>query len=350
MKYNPIKISLIGISITLAANAFASNHQTVDTLETAPKTIEYTFPVQDYDGNTINENTILANLAQNILENTPYPTIAKKAPCSSWSSKEECAIRTGTYVKIDKNTLHVEFHNVKNEHGAITANLVESDVYNNTTFDLKISTEINDDKITAKVLVPNQIIINSSNMLSITRYKPLAEPMQLRNDIISMINPDKVALKMYHLETGEIDNQYTPDSVYGNLTRLTGKYNWSTFPSCDIQNLILSRSAENKTTSTMDTKPCMPTDAKMSEKQQAQQLKWLDKAWDISDEQAPNTFRYKLDDKFIPVNAVAYPYQTRSKITYKAIVPYTISSNGATSINQDAMKQMVGKFESAIAQ
>jgi hypothetical protein len=252
MKYNPIKLSLIGISITLAANAFASNHQTVDTLETAPKTIEYTFPVQDYDGNTINENTILANLAQNILENTPYPTIAKKAPCSSWSSKEECAIRTGTYVKIDKNTLHVEFHNVKNEHGAITANLVESDVYNNTTFDLKISTEINDDKITAKVLVPNQIIINSSNMLSITRYKPLAEPMQLRNDIISMINPDKVALKMYHLETGEIDNQYTPDSVYGNLTRLTGKYNWSTFPSCDIQNLILSRSAENKTTSTMD--------------------------------------------------------------------------------------------------
>jgi hypothetical protein len=94
----------------------------------------------------------------------------------------------------------------------------------------------------------------------------------------------------------------------------------------------------------------MPTDAKMSEKQQAQQLKWLDKAWDISDEQAPNTFRYKLDDKFIPVNAVAYPYQTRSKITYKAIVPYSISSNGTTSINQDTMKQMVAKFESAIAQ
>lgn len=348
MKLNQTYLALIGV--LFVSNTFASNHQTIDTLETPSKILEYTFPTQDYDGNAINDNIILTNLAQNILENTPFPTIAKKAPCSTFSSKEECAIRTGTYLKIDKDILHVEFHNVKNENGAITANLIESDIYNNITFDLKLATETNDNTITAKVTVPNQIIINSSNMFSLTRYKPLAEPMQLRDSIISMIDPSKVKLKMYHIETGEIDNQYTPDSVYGNLTRISGKFNWSTFPSCDIQNLILTRSAENKTTSTMEIKPCLPTDNKLSEQQKSQQLKWLDSAWDISDEQAPNTFRYKLEDKIIPVNGVAYPYQSRSKITYKAIVPYTISSANEISINENSMKQMVDKFESTIAQ
>lgn len=326
--------------------SFASNYQDNEVLEVKPDTITYKFADKDYSKQPIDSITIMANIAKTILDNTAYPTIAKKAPCSSWSSEEKCAIRTGTYITISKDKIIVEYQNVKNETGAITANLVESDIYNNLSFDLNVSVSQQESYIIAKLIVPNSVQINASNM-SLTRYKPLDKPITLRDNLISIIQPNKIALSKYYVATGELDNQYSTDSVYGNLGRLMGKYEWSKFPRCDVIDKIMSRATDSKDISTLDIKSCKPDSNKLTEQQQKFFEDFMSK-YDITAEQIPNTYRYKLNNVYIPVNIIAYPYRTQSKATYKAFIPYTMPSDGTMTLESTTVNTMIKSIESAV--
>lgn len=337
---------LIGLLGICPLFVFASNYQDTEALEVKPDTITYKFADKDYNNQPTDSFTIMANIAKIILDNTAYPTVAKKAPCSSWSSEEKCAIRTGTYVTIGKDKLIVEYQNVKNETGAITANLLESDIYNNLSFALGVNVSHQESYIIAKVTVPDNVQINASNM-SITRYKPLDKPDILRNNLIGIIQPDKIYLSKYYVATGEIDNQFTTDSVYGNLGRLMGKYDWSKFPRCDVIDKIMSRASDSKDISTLDIKSCKSDGGKITEQQQKLFEDFMAK-YDISSEQIPSSYRYKLNNVYIPVNIIAYPYRNQSKASYKAFLPYTMSSDGGISIESSTISTMVHYIESVV--
>lgn len=335
--------------VIFTGTVFASNYQDKEQLPVETTRIAYKFLANDYDGNPIDNKSILANLSRAILANTAYPMTAKKALCSKWSSEEKCAIRTGTYLTIDKDKIIVEYHNVKNSDGAITANVVESDIYNNISFTLSLNTKQEESYIIATITIPNMVEINSSNMISLTRYAPLDTYINLRKDLENSLNTDKVYLSQYHLETGEIDNQYTTDSVYGNLGRILGKYDWNKFPSCNLINQIQKKTANGKQISTSDIKSCITNNGKLSETQQKQQAEMLDDGLDINTEQMANTYRYKLQDTVIPINIMAYPYHNQSKAAYKAIIIYKMTSDGQMSVNKPEIESMVQYIESAIA-
>lgn len=344
MKKNVIKLLPLALFSTVA---YASNYQDKEIIpDVEPATLTYKFLATDYDGQTVDAFTIMANISNTILNSTAYPTIAKKAPCSGWSSEEKCAIRTGTYITIGKNQLIVAYHNVKNEDGAIKNSLSESDIYNNLSFNIAVATHNEESYIIATLTIPNQVDINASNM-SLTRYKPLDTPINLRNNLLGIIEPSKISLTKYHLETGSVDNQYSTDSVYGNLGRLLGKYDWAKFPHCDAVEKIMSRASDSKDINTLDLKVCKVESGKLTEAQQKTQDEFLDR-WDISDEQSPTTYRYKINNVVIPVNVVAFPYRTQSKATFKAIVPYIMTSDGKISIDKTAMLSMSKSIESSI--
>ncbi len=338
---------LTALLLALPVYGFASNYQDSDILEVKPEVITYKFMDQDYSKQPIDSFTIMANIAKTILDNTAYPTVAKKVPCSSWSSEEKCAIRTGTYITIGKDKVIVEYQNVKNENGSITALLAESDIFNNVSFELGFSLTHQESYIVAKLTVPNKMNINASNM-SFTRYKPLDNPVTLRNNLIDIIQPNKIALSKYYVATGEIDNQYSTDSVYGNLGRLLGKYDWTKFPHCDAVEQIMARASVSKDISTLDIKSCNPSDDKLTEQQQKQFDAFMDK-WDITPEQVLTTYRYKLNGSYIPVNIVAYPYHNQSKAAYKATIPYTLSSDGKITLESSTITTMVKSIESSVS-
>lgn len=327
-------------------SVFASNYQDSEVLEVKLDIITYKFADKDYSNQPVDSFTIMANIAKTILDNTAYPTTAKKAPCSSWSSEEKCAIRTGTYITIGKDKIIVEYHNIKNEAGTITANLAESDIYNNLSFNLNVSVSQQESYIVATLTVPNTVQINASNM-SLTRYKPLDKPIALRDNLIRIIQPNKIALSKYYVATGELSNQYSTDSVYGNLGRLMGKYEWSKFPRCDVIDKIMSRATDSKDISTLDIRSCKPDGNKLTESQQKLFEDFMTK-YDLMPEQIPTTYRYKLNNIYIPVNIVAYPYRTQSKAAYKALIPYTMPSDGTITLESATVNAMVKSIESAI--
>lgn len=345
MKKSILSLFPLIMSVNLA---YASNYQDSEKLEVQPTTLSYKFLATDLDGQPVDALTIMANLSRVILDNTAYPTIAKKAPCSRWSSEEKCAIRTGTYITIGKDKIIVEYHNVKNDAGAITAKLVESDVYNNLSFTLPIKVTQEESYLVAKVIVPDTVEINASNM-SLTRHNPLAKPIELRDNLISIIQPNKVELTKYHLAQGEIDNQYSVDSVHGNLGRLLGKYDWHKFPICDTNDKIIHNATSGKEISTLDIKTCKPTGIKLTDSQRKAQEEFIESKWDINTDQIMNTYRYKLHGNYIPINVAAYPYRNQSKAVYKAIIPYVMSSDGGINLDSTQVTTIVKAIESAVS-
>lgn len=346
MKKNILKLLALTLVIS---SANASNYQDKETIEQVqPTVLTYKFLAHDYDGQPIDALTIMANISQTILDNTTYPTVAKRAPCSRWSSEEKCAIRTGTYITIGKDKIIVEYQNVKNEAGAITAKLVESDIYNNLSFTLPIKLHQEESYLIATLTLPNVVDINASNM-SLTRHNSVDKPLELYKNLLAIIQPNKISLSRYHLATGEIDNQYNVDSVYGNLGRLMGKYDWNKFPRCDVIDKIMKNASDSKEISTFDVKNCKVDGIKLTEVQQKQQEEFVDSKWDINLEHIPTTYRYKLNGTIIPINVVAYPYRNQSKAVYKAIIPYTMTSDGAIGLDKSDVMMITKTVESAIS-
>lgn len=341
-------LKLLPIILMMSA-VHASNYQDQDVIENVqPTTLTYKFLAHDYDGQPIDALTIMANISQTILDNTAYPTVAKRAPCSRWSSEEKCAIRTGTYITIGKDKIIVEYHNVKNEAGVITAKLVESDIYNNLSFTLPVKLQQEESYVVATLTVPNSVDINASNM-SLTRHNPLDKPLELRKNLLSIIQPNKVSLSRYHVATGEIDNQYSTDSVYGNLGRIMGKYDWNKFPRCDATDKIMKHAIDGHEISTLDVKNCKVDNTKLTEAQQKQQEEFIEHKWEITPEQMPTTYRYKLNGALIPIGVVAYPYHAQSKAVYKAIIPYAMTSDGQKNLDKNDVMLITKAIESAVS-
>lgn len=331
----------------LIGSVYASNYQDKEEIKTSPTVIKYQFQSKDFDDKQTDKFTIMANLSKIILDQTKFPTIAKKSQCSSWSSENKCATRTGTYITIGQDNLIVEYQNVKNEDGSITANMVESDIYNNLSFNIKVDTEEQESYVIAKITVPNIVDINSSSMMSLTRYKPLDKPEKLREELLKILNPTNITLTKYAVVSGEIDNQYNVDSVYGNLGRIMGKYDWAKFPHCDAIEKIMTLASSSKSIGTMDIAACKDDGKKLNE-QQLQNLETFMEQYDITSEQIPSTYRYKLDKSYIPVNIQAYPYRNQSKASYKAFMPYTMNSNGGISLESNNIESMVKYIESTV--
>jgi hypothetical protein len=342
------KISLALLMSSLSIHAMASNYQDQESLPVNSTVISYKFPIKDYAGQPIDNVTIMASIAKSVLENTNYVTLAKKGPCSSWSSEAKCALRTGTYITIGKDQIIVDFHNVKNESGKITSSLAENDVYNNVSFNLRPTFSTQESYTLVKLMIPNQADINASNM-SITRYDKLAPALDLYNNIVSAVQPNKVSLSRYEIVDGEVNNKFTPAAIYGNFDRILGKYNWNKGIKCDTTQIIVQSALAAKEITTSDLLKCKADQSYAKPEEQQQAVNDYVTKFGIPEENVASSYKYKLNpNSVIPVNIVVYPYRDQSKAVYKAIIPYQITSDGKMHIESAEVNNIHASIESAV--
>jgi len=122
---------------------------------------------------------------------------------------------------------------------------------------------------------------------------PLDSLQNLENDsknILSKLETLKVVLNRRYHFTGEINSKYDAISIYANFKRLAGTYNWHSY---------YGNNDKEK----------------------------------LSEVKKENTFNLKVNGKYIPLHVEVYPYRNGSKVQYEAYIPYTISSNGKSSLS-----------------
>ncbi|MDY0132421.1 MAG: hypothetical protein RBR53_07110 [Desulforegulaceae bacterium] len=121
-------------------------------------------------------------------------------------------------------------------------------------------------------------------------FPPLDSLQNLKSDVInifSKLSSSEVSQRYtYNLE-GDINVEFSPESVYANFDRLLGKYEWGRSES-------------------------------------------------IKEFKKENTYKLSMNNKDFPVNVEIYPYRNGAKVIYKAKLDYEISSNGnSTLVSKD---------------
>ena len=158
----------------------------------------------------------------------------------------------------------------------------------------------------------------SDNQISFTlddkyRYQPCSDAIGVDIDpldtlqnlekdsknVLSKLKTIKITLKRrYHLK-GDINNKFNADSIYANFKRLMGNYNWRYY------------------------------------------YGGKEKLTEVKKE---NTFNLDVNGKKVPLHVEVYPYRNGSKVQYEAYIPYTIDSDGITSLKKsdiDALKNKI---------
>ena len=332
-------------------------------------------PLRDLNGNQLSQTTIASGIIYSLLTNTQYKYASSK--------QDKIIFYKGMSVKYDnqKNSIIV---NYRNENDTLNSVLNNSTIYNvkDIIFTVPLNYQVESKTIAVTESVGDTYTIHRSSIWNWGTQDPLDAPIKLYLDLTANLNPQKIIIPQQYILSNEIDNKYSADSVYGNFDRLMGKYDWSINPTCTPIDRINQRvtsgdqimpSAYAMCTPGADKQPKAefsqdnyggnPLITKMMEmakakgKIGAQQSERLAPAptpteyaakFGVTPQQMANTYSYKFGDLTIPVVINVFPYHNQSKVSYKAIIPYTISGDGTISITPAQIQQIKQDIEKVV--
>ena len=335
-------------------------------------------PLTDLNGNALSENTIASGIIYSLLSNSQYPYN---------SSRQEKNIffkgMTAKYVPAD-HTILVNYRNEKNYTSSMIIINGSGDVtYNvkDTIFKVGLTLTPVANQLTIAESLPNAYTIRRSSIYNWGTQEPLDAPAKLYVDLSNNLNPASIVIPQQYVLSGESDNKYSPDSIYGNFDRLMTKYDWKTNPTCTPQDMIQQSIDSQAMINSMSYAMCgsqykptvqenaqeeyssnplvakMMAMAKAKGQVGAQQSEKIAAAptpeqyaakFGITPKQMETTYNYKFGEMNIPVVVNIFPYHNQSKVSYKAIIPYTIKGDGTTSLSKEQIAQIKQAIEKVI--
>lgn len=372
-------VTLLGASLSsYADDGWKAFFEDVQFEKLSPINQTLKLPLNDLNGNTLSENTIASGIIFSLLSNSQYPYN---------SSKQEKNVFfkgiTAKYVPAE-HTILVNYRNEKDYTSSMIIINGSGDVtYNvkDTIFKIGLTSTPAANQLTVAESLPNAYTIRRSSIYNWGTQDPLDEPAKLYAELSNNLNPASITIPQQYVLSGESDNKYSPDSIYGNFERLMTKYDWKTNPTCTpldmIQKSIDSQAMINSMTYAMCGSQYKPTVkenaqeeyssnplvakmmamAKAKGQMAAQQSEKVADAptpeqyaakFGITPKQMENTYTYKYGDLSIPVAISVFPYHNQSKVSYKAIIPYTIKGDGTTSLTKEQINQIKQSIEKII--
>lgn len=381
---NPMNKSLLLITLLSASlSSYADDgwkafFEEVQLDKVSPINQTLKLPLTDLNGNALSENTIASGIIYSLLSNSQYPYN---------SSKQEKNVFfkgiTAKYVPAE-HTILVNYRNEKDYTSSMIIINGSGDVtYNvkDTIFKVGLTLTPVANQLAVAESLPNAYTIRRSSIYNWGTQDPLDSPAKLYVDLSNSLNPASIVIPQQYILSGESDNKYSPDSIYGNFDRLMTKYDWKTNPTCTPLDMIQKAIDNQATINSMSYAMCgsqykptvqenaqeeyssnplvakMMAIAKAKGQVGAQQSEKIADAptpeqyaakLGITPKQMETTYTYKYGDLSIPVAISIFPYHNQSKVSYKAIIPYTIKGDGATSLSKEQINQIKQAIEKVI--
>lgn len=379
MKKRLLLVTLLSVScVSYADDGWKAFFDDVTMDKVSPINQTLKLPLNDLNGNPLSENTIASGIIYSILSSSQYPYNSSKQEKSTFFKGI-----TAKYVPTE-HTLLVNYRNEKDYQSSMIIINGSGDVtYNVKDTIFKVSLTLNPavNQLTVAESLPNQYTIRRSSIYNWGTQDPLDEPAKLYVDLSNGLNPTSIVIPQQYVLSGESDNKYSPDSIYGNFERLMTKYDWKTNPTCTpldmIQKSIDSQVMINSMTYAMCGSRYKPNVQENSQEEYssnplvakmmamakakgqvgAQQSEKVAAAptpeqyaakFGVTPKQMDNTYLYKFGDINIPVVISVFPYHNQSKVSYKAIIPYTIKGDGTTSLTKEQINQIKQSIEKVI--
>lgn len=372
-------VALLGASLSSYGDenwkAFFENVQ-MDKVLPINQTLK--LPLTDLNGHALAENTIAAGIIYTLLSNSQYPYNASK--------QEKNVFFKGITAKYlpEEHTILVNYRHEKDYTSSMIIINGSGDVtYNvkDTIFKVGLTLSPTTNQLAVAESLPNIYTIRRSSIYNWGTQDPLDDPAKLYVEMSNNLNPAMVVIPQQYVLSSESDNKYSADSIYGNFDRLMTKYDWKANPTCTPIDMILQGITDQTVIYNMSYAMCgaqykpstkenpqedytsNPLVAKMMAMAKAkgqmanQQSEKVADAptpeqyaakFGITPKQMETTYSYKYGDINIPVIVNVFPYHNQSKVSYKALIPYTIKGDGTTSLSKDQINQIKQAIEKVI--
>lgn len=375
MNKAPLLVVLFGISLnTYAENGWREFFDDVTLEKLSPVNQTLKLPLKDLNGNQLSENDIAAGIIFSILSNSQYPYKSSRQEGTTFFKGV-----TAKYASSD----HTILINYRNEKDYKSSMLVVNG--NDVTYDVKdiifkvgVDIGASNNQLTVGESIPNSYVIRRSSIYNWGTQDPLDDPAKLYTDLSNTVSSSLISIPLQYVLSGESDNKYSPDSIYGNFERLMTKYDWKSNPTCTPMEMIQKSINSNVMINNMTYAMCgsqykpeikensqedyvsnpfvakMMAVAKANGKMAPQQSEKIAEAptpeayaskFGITPKQMETTYLYKFGDIDIPVAVSVFPYHNQSKISYKAIIPYTIKGDGTISLTKEQINQIKQAIE-----
>jgi hypothetical protein len=240
--------------------------------------INIQFPDTDpLTGEKVEFTSVNYNFSKHITDLTSYQ------PAGNTLARSREAITPYKGLKVSKNGNKYDFDYANGEYFSGSRRYYKSDVF---------FTAIMDDQ-RVLTLSPNYQIASATSPIG-DEYPLLDSAENLQADAISIISKlseiELMQNKKYTFN-GELNVEYSPESIYANFERLMGKYKWKS----------------NET---------------------------------IKEFKKENTFKLVNGKATYPLHVEIYPYRNGSKVVYSAQVDYQLSSKGYSTVTPEDIKSL----------
>lgn len=389
------------LTMSMAQNVFAfgsheDNVQLKDTQQIQSQILR--FPIKNLNGDVISDNEIIASIIYSILNNSQYQYITSRKNYS----RDETTQNINTHQKYQQHvdglkrdfsgvlarymaesqTIKIIYTNeTKDTNGSLISinGDASSTQYKDIIFDVALKIDRDQTSILVTESIPALYSIERSQLFDWGSKDPLDSPEKLYADLTSISTTNKINIPQTYVLEGEIDNKYDPSSIYGNFDRLMTKYNWTLSQTCDPINLITASLKQPEAISSSQFAICdnlaqasnrdqneeqaamlkqatstssflgkmmnlgdttaIPTSQNKQVTDQKSVIKYAS-TFNITEKQMETTYNYKLKEQNIPIVVTIYPYRGQSKISYKALIPYSINGDGTNSLSNEEIKQL----------
>ncbi len=406
-----LPLLLTTLAIITAPNAFAfGKHEDdvkLENIQQIPDQI-LNFPLKDLNGKEITEEQIVSSIIYSVLNNSQYQiTDSQKNYTRDETMKN---MQTGQKFQKHVNGTKQDFSGVlaryepetktikviytnetKDSDGSFVSVNGDSSshTYKDIIFDIILKFDKTPTGTKVTETLPTSYAIDRSDMFELISKSAVDTPENLYADLSKVANQNNIIMPQLYILTTEVDNKYDPSTIYGNFERLMTKYDWASSQTCDpIKSIEIELPKQKAMTNKVFAKCDNPSQSeeRVQQQDQAAELKQaaatssifgkimsfgnspdvqipqhnsqqtgdsksVEKyaaTFDITSKQMDSTYNYKLNDENIPVVISAYPYRGQSKVSYKALIPYTINGSGTNSLTKEQIKNLEQSIEKII--